>query len=264
MGSALDVPAEPVAGCQALLGALRAQALLGALRAPGTAARLVVAVAIGAAAVAAVSAHDVTTTVTWNREVTRIIYARCAGCHRPGGSAFSLLTFQEASPWATAIKNSVLRRTMPPWGAVKGFGTFRNEQALSQEELGLIEHWVNGGAPEGNPNNLPPRGRIAAPESGGAAAGALMVSAGHTFTRSFVLDGFRVAQPPTIADAQITIAFPDGRVAPLVWLRGYSATAPHPFLLRSALFIPPGAKMRGMPAGAVLELLRAAPTPAAR
>ena len=55
----------------------------------------------------------------------------------PAVTRFSLMTYQEASPWATAIKESVLRRRMPPWGAVKGFGTFRNEQALSQEEIDL-------------------------------------------------------------------------------------------------------------------------------
>ena len=100
-------------------------------------------------------AHDVTTNVTWNREVSRIFYARCATCHRPGGSAFSLMSYQEASPWARGIKDAVLTRSMPPWGAVKGFGSFRNDQALTQEEIDLVERWVNGGSPEGNPNDLP-------------------------------------------------------------------------------------------------------------
>src|SRR5258706_14833473 len=103
------------------------------------------------------NSHDVTTKVTWNREISRIVYARCASCHRPGASAFSLVTYSEANPWGRAILDSVLRRTMPPWGAVKGFGSFRNEQALMQEEITLIENWVNGNLPEGNPNDLPPR-----------------------------------------------------------------------------------------------------------
>src|SRR5579872_4285901 len=100
--------------------------------------RLSGAIAIVACSAVTLFGHDVTTKVTWNREISRIVYARCAQCHQPGHSAFSLLTFQEAEPWAQAIRDSVLRRTMPPWGAVKGFGTFRNEQALSQEELGLV------------------------------------------------------------------------------------------------------------------------------
>ena len=59
---------------------------------------------------------------SWNREISRLIYDRCASCHRPEGTAFSLMTYQEAQPRAVAIKDAVLARQMPPWGAVKGFG----------------------------------------------------------------------------------------------------------------------------------------------
>lgn len=205
-------------------------------------------------------AHDVTTRVTWNREISRIVYARCASCHRPGGSAFSLLTFQDAYPWARAIKDNVLERSMPPWGAVKGFGAFRNERALSQEELGLVEAWVNGGAPEGNPNDLPPRGRIPTATPAGEWGGVVTAGPGYTFASRVLLDGFRVKGPAPVDNAQITIAFPDGRVVPLVWLHGY-VPIDEPFLLRSPLAIPEGAVLRGLPTGVILELLAAAPAP---
>ena len=200
-------------------------------------------------------AHDVTTKVTWTREVSRIVYARCASCHRPGGSAFSLLTYQEANPWAHAIKDSVLQRAMPPWGAVKGFGTFRNEQALSQEELGLIENWVNGGAPEGNPNDLPSRAKLPPPAVIEPRSGEIAVRGGYTFPRPFILDGFRLLDAPKIASARITIEFPDSRIEPLVWLHNYSSKSEHPFLLRNALAIPSGAVLRGVPDGMTLALL---------
>src|ERR1700674_4841292 len=100
--------------------------------------------------------HDVITTkLTWNREISRIVYARCATCHRQGGTSFSLMNYQEARPWAKAIEEEALERRMPPWGAVKGFGNFCNDQALTQEQLELIANWVEGGAPEGDPNDLP-------------------------------------------------------------------------------------------------------------
>src|ERR1700754_2318272 len=84
-------------------------------------------------------AHDpITTKLTWTREISRIFYARCASCHRSGGKAFSLLTYKEARPWAVAIAEEVMERRMPPWGAVKGFGEFRNDQSLTQEQIGLI------------------------------------------------------------------------------------------------------------------------------
>src|ERR1043166_8088983 len=62
--------------------------------------------------------HDIITTpVTWNREISRIFYSRCVSCHREGGSAFSMTAYKETFPWRTAIKEEVLERRMPPWGA---------------------------------------------------------------------------------------------------------------------------------------------------
>src|SRR5277367_7087348 len=102
-------------------------------------------------------AHDIITTpITFDREILRIIYSRCASCHRDGGSAFSLTTYAQARPWAVAIKEEVLTRRMPPWGAVKGFGDFRDDQALTPEQLELIISWVGGGVPEGEAKDLAP------------------------------------------------------------------------------------------------------------
>jgi mono/diheme cytochrome c family protein len=200
-------------------------------------------------------AHDITTKVTWNREIARIVYARCATCHRPGGTAFSLIDYQQASPWAAAIKDSVLQREMPPWGAVKGFGEFRNDQALSQEEIDLITNWVDGGVPEGNPDNLPLHPRVAALQTVAPRTGELVAGGDYTFTRPFTLDGFRVVDVTKNGSAKITIAFPDGRIEPLVWLHGYSPQRAHPFLLRTPLVVPAGASLHGLPAGLHLVLL---------
>ena len=98
-----------------------------------------------------------TTKITWSREVSRIVYNQCASCHRQGGSAFSLMTYQEARPWAESIKQQVLTRRMPPWNAVKGFGEFKNDHGLAQEDIQIIAEWVEGGAPQGNPLYLPPK-----------------------------------------------------------------------------------------------------------
>src|SRR5579872_4883096 len=111
-------------------------------------------------------AHDIITTrITWSHEVSRIIYRRCATCHHPGGSAFSLMTWEEARPWAVAIKDEVLARRMPPWNAVKGFGEFKDERALSQDDLDVLANWVVGGAPEGNPLYSPPKPVLTNPEA---------------------------------------------------------------------------------------------------
>ena len=53
-----------------------------------------------------IDAHGVGSTPTWNREISRLIYQRCATCHRPGGSAFSLMTYSDAQPRANDIKDA--------------------------------------------------------------------------------------------------------------------------------------------------------------
>ena len=103
-----------------------------------------------------VFAHDpITTKLTWSKEISRVVYRRCVSCHRPDGPAFSLLTYQDARPWAKGIRDEVLGRRMPPWDAVKGVGEFRDDSGLSLPEIDLIVNWVEGGAPEGDPAYLP-------------------------------------------------------------------------------------------------------------
>src|SRR5262245_55224069 len=201
-------------------------------------------------------AHDVTTHVTWNREISRIVFTRCVACHHPGGSAFSLMSFAEANPWANAIKEQVLRRKMPPWGAVKGFGSFRNDQSLIQGELDLLEKWVNGGAPEGNPDDLPRLPRVLLARVAPRRTGELVRSGAFTLPRKCTVDGFG-ARKASSRESQITWQFPDGRIEPLVWLRDYSDKYEHPFLLRKALSVPVGAVIHGLPADARLVLLPA-------
>jgi len=81
------------------------------------------------------SAHEpITTKLTWTREISRIFYKRCVTCHRAGGKApMPLVTYEEARPWAKAIKEEVLERRMPPWGAVKGFGESRTTPVSRKE-----------------------------------------------------------------------------------------------------------------------------------
>jgi hypothetical protein len=121
--------------------------------------RLVVAgIALLVAIPVVVAAHPrITTTITWSREISRIVDRRCARCHRPDGEApMSLTTWSEARPWAKAIKEEVLARRMPPWNAVRGYGAFANDPSLSAFEVDLIAAWADGGAPRGDDRDLPP------------------------------------------------------------------------------------------------------------
>ncbi|HEY6330900.1 MAG TPA: cytochrome c, partial [Blastocatellia bacterium] len=94
--------------------------------------------------------------VTFDKDVAPIFYERCAECHRPGEVApMSLLTYKDARPWARSIKDKVASRIMPPWLADESSGHFSNDRRLTQKQVDTIVAWVDAGAPEGNPKDLP-------------------------------------------------------------------------------------------------------------
>jgi hypothetical protein len=209
--------------------------------------------------------HDIITTkLTWNGEISRIVYARCAACHSQGGTSFSLMGYQEARPWAKAIEEEVLERRMPPWGAVKGFGEFRNDQALTQEQLELIANWVEGGAPEGDPNDLPAHPKSSRLPVAGHRAGEITVSGEYRVQLPFRMDGLQPKAVPEKASLQITVEFPDGRIEPIVWLHDYKARFDHPFLLRTPLELPSGSVIHGVPPGSSVVILPSLGKPARR
>ncbi len=112
---------------------------------------------LGAFTLAALaSAETKPTPPTFSKDVAPILQARCQTCHRPGEAApMSLLNYQEARPWAKAIKEAVLRKRMPPWFADSKVGHFQNDRSLSQAEIGTLVSWVDAGALEGNAKDLP-------------------------------------------------------------------------------------------------------------
>lgn len=104
------------------------------------------------------SSHDpITTSVTFNKEVIRILQRNCLGCHAPGKikADIPLTTFEEARPWAKAIKEEVLEKRMPPYQAVVGYGDFQNPYLLPKRDVELLISWVEGGAPRGELNDIP-------------------------------------------------------------------------------------------------------------
>jgi len=201
--------------------------------------------------------HDaITTTVTWNREISRIFYQRCVACHRADGSAFSLAAYAEARPWAVAIKEEVLSRRMPPWGGVKGFGEFRNDQALTAEQIELITNWVEGGAPEGDPKDPLPELKLAEPAAVAEGDG-VIIQGDFTLTRPFKLDGLMPHQAAIGASMQIVAEFPDGGIEPLLWLYEYKPEYKHPFLFRTPIDLPARTTIRGIVPGASMILVPA-------
>jgi hypothetical protein len=98
-------------------------------------------------------------TPTFSKDVAPILQAKCQSCHQPNSIApMSLMTFQEARPWARSMKERVASRQMPPWHIDKSVGIqqFKNDMSLSDEQIDTIVRWVDGGAPQGDPKDLPP------------------------------------------------------------------------------------------------------------
>jgi mono/diheme cytochrome c family protein len=94
--------------------------------------------------------------VTFTKDVAPILYKSCVECHRPTMFApMSLLTYDEARPYARSIKQRVVARVMPPWGADPAHGRFKNDPRLSQAEIDTIAAWVDGGAVKGADADLP-------------------------------------------------------------------------------------------------------------
>ena len=217
--------------------------------------RLILVAALALVVCAQLRAHDISSTpITWNREISRVFYDRCVSCHRPGGTSFSLLTYPEVQPRAVAIRDAVLSRRMPPWGAVKGFGDFRNDQALTAEQIELITDWVQDDTPKGNnPRMLPPPPKFTDAAVLQTSADAIRVTDTLTLKTPLALDGLLPER--SAAGTQIVAVRPNGTVEPLLWLYEYDDKHRHPFLLRKPLTLEAGTTIRGVkPPGSVLLL----------
>jgi hypothetical protein len=114
--------------------------------------RLVLAgLAVGVACMA-----DSSSSVTFTKDVLPVLQKNCQSCHRPGQVApMSLLTYQEARPWAKAIKAAVTARKMPPWFADPKYGHFVNDRSLKPSDIDTLVRWADSGAAEGNPKDAP-------------------------------------------------------------------------------------------------------------
>jgi len=99
------------------------------------------------------------TDVTFSKDIAPIFQRACQNCHRTGSIApMSLITYQEARPWARAIQEKVVKRQMPPWHIDRNIGInkFKDDPSLTDAEIATISAWVEHGAPEGSPADMPP------------------------------------------------------------------------------------------------------------
>src|SRR5213594_887450 len=97
-------------------------------------------------------------TITFAKDVAPILQEKCQECHHAGSMApMSLVTYEEARPWAKAIRERVITRQMPPWhiDPTVGVQKFKNDMSLTQAQIDTIVRWVDSGAPVGYTKDMP-------------------------------------------------------------------------------------------------------------
>jgi hypothetical protein len=101
--------------------------------------------------------------VTFTKHIAPILQRSCQNCHRPDGVApMSLVTYEEARPWARAMKQRTglgpRAGVMPPWYIEKNIGIqhYKDDPSLSDDEIATIAKWADTGAVRGDPADMPP------------------------------------------------------------------------------------------------------------
>src|SRR3979409_2332678 len=104
-----------------------------------------------AIAIQPADAHKaITSKYTYNDDVFPILRERCASCHVPGGIApMSLMTYDDAFPWAESIRAELVAAHMPPWNADEGYGEIKRAHTLTPKEPAVGLPWATGGPPRG-------------------------------------------------------------------------------------------------------------------
>ncbi len=94
--------------------------------------------------------------VSFTKDVAPILAEKCVRCHQPGSVApMSLLTYEEARPWAKSIRTAIADGAMPPWRPDPAHGKWLHDISLSQAERDMLLAWVDQGAKRGPGDDQP-------------------------------------------------------------------------------------------------------------
>lgn len=94
--------------------------------------------------------------LTYSKNIAPIFIKNCMSCHRQGEIApMALTTYKEIRPWAKSIREKIIARDMPPWHADSAHGKWANDRRMAQADIDTVVQWIDSGAAEGNPKDLP-------------------------------------------------------------------------------------------------------------
>jgi mono/diheme cytochrome c family protein len=163
--------------------------------------------------------------VTFTRDIAPIFQQKCQVCHQPNSIApMPLISYADGKKFASAIKTKVSQRLMPPWHIDKNIGVraFKNDRSLTDEQINAIVSWVDAGAPEGDPKDMPPPAVFPDPtgwqfEKQFGKPDLVLKSPPYTLAARTQDKWFRpvtdtgVAEPRWVRAIEIKPSYPDGR-----------------------------------------------------
>jgi hypothetical protein len=187
------------------------------------------------------SAHKaITSKYTYNDDVFPILRERCASCHVAGGVApMSLMTYDDAFPWAESIRAELVSAHMPPWNADEGYGEIKRAHTLSPKELDVILTWATGGNPRGSLDQKLPEVKLQNDWKLGPPDLALKMPADFTLAADKMEDTQEFTLPAGTAETR--------------WVRAVDLLPGTPSIVRSATIFVKGAGARSSAAGPVPE-----------
>jgi hypothetical protein len=171
------------------------------------------------------SAHKaITSKYTYNDDVFPILRDRCASCHVSGGVApMSLMTYDDAFPWAESIRAELVAAHMPPWNADEGYGEIKRAHTLSPKELDVILTWATGGNPRGSLDQKLPEVKLQNEWKLGAPDLALKLPAEFTLAADKMEDTQEFTLPAGTAETR--------------WVRAVDLLPGTPSIVRSATIV---------------------------
>ena len=240
----------------------------------------------GAAVIAACVAYGTlaaqdsrSTSITLSKDVAAIFNTHCVSCHQPGEIApMSLTTFESARPWVRSIRKAIAERTMPPWYADPTFGEFANDPRLSDKEAATIVAWIDQGATQGDPKEVPAATKASSEWKLGTpdlvlsmVAPAQVPAGGRRIIQDYPIDA-KIDIPPGAPnyeakgsafvfaedshiisllprmnergkDYRYTLTYPDGRSVVLLSVPKFNPDWQPSYVLKEAVAAPKGAKL---------------------
>jgi hypothetical protein len=187
------------------------------------------------------SAHKaITSKYTYNDDVFPILRDRCASCHVAGGIApMSLMTYDDAFPWAESIRAELVAAHMPPWNADEAYGEIKRAHTLSPKELDVILTWATGGNPRGSLDQKLPEVKLQNEWKLGAPDLALKLPAEFTLAADKMEDTQEFTLPAGTAETR--------------WVRAVDLLPGTPSIVRSATIFVKGTGARSVAAAPVPE-----------